>query len=367
MRRIYLVRHGEIKKDSELRKCLGQTDMPLAETAIPSSKELGQWFREKQQNKKASIALVSGSLMRAYQTAKYIQEGAGDAAEEDIIIDNDFNEVFTGLWENREFAEIRVNDRERYEERGKSLGYFRFPEGESIYDAGARFERALNRLRCEIEKDMIIVSHSGAIRAFLCKSLGISIDEYMKLGAANLSMSILLDDGENLYIEKCGYKPPCLLDDTEINSLYNKYKVPQLVIAHMKKTAEVVKKLMLYTKRTEVDWDLVEKAALVHDLLRVERQHALKGAEALRREGYYEIAELVEKHHDAEIQEEEPLTEAEILFYADARVKEDKIVSVEERYQASNYKCHCIKAQKKHDALYRKAKIIEKKIFGGEG
>ena len=48
----------------------------------------------------------------------------------------------------------------------------------------------------------------------------------------------------------------------------------------------------------------------------------------------------------------------------DSRVKENEIVSVEERYQASYGKCHCAEAYKKHEVLYEKAKSIEKKIFG---
>lgn len=47
-----------------------------------------------------------------------------------------------------------------------------------------------------------------------------------------------------------------------------------------------------------------------------------------------------------------------------SRVKENEIVSVEERYQASYGKCHCAEAYKKHKVLYEKAKSIEKKIFG---
>lgn len=367
MRKIYLVRHGEIKKENGFRKCLGHTDLPLSDKAIPLSIELGKWFHERQEGRKDSLLLVSGTLMRACQTAGYIREGAGDVIAREFILDPDFNEVYTGLWENREFKEIKIHDRNRYDERGKSLGFFRFPEGESIYDAGVRFERALNRLRQEKEEDLVIVSHSGAIRSFLCKMMGISQDDYMKLGAANLSTTILQDDGETLFIEKCGYKPTSLLYPAEVDALYQKYNVPQPVIAHMKKTAEMVRRLKMDRNQEEFDWDLVEKAALVHDILRVEKLHALKGADALRREGYYEIAELVEKHHDSTVQENEPLSEEEILFYADARVKEDKIVSVEERYQASGEKCHSEEARKKHDALYRKAKIIEKKIFGGEG
>lgn len=367
MRKIYLVRHGEIKREKGERKCLGQTDVPLADRAIPSSKELGKWFCKNQEGRKNSLLLASGTLIRAYQTAEYIRDGAGDSIAGKLILDSDFNEVYTGLWENHEFSEIKIYDQKRFEERGKSLGFFRFPEGESIYDAGVRFERALNRLRQEKKEDIVIVSHSGTIRSFLCKMMGIPLDEYMKLGAANLSTTILLDDGKKLLIEKCGYKSTSLLSSNEIEDLYQKYNVPKPVIAHMKKTAEVVKQLKLYMNQPEFDWELVEKAAMLHDILRLEKFHALKGADILRREGYYEIAELVEKHHTTEVQENEPITESELLFYADARVKEDNFVSVEERYQTSAGKCHSMEARKKHDALYRKAKIIEKKIVGGEG
>lgn len=366
MRKIYLVRHGKVKQEDRLRRCIGQTDLPLDDMFIPSILELGAWLAKKQQGQKASMVLASGTLQRASCTAKYIKEGAGEVISGNIRLDGDLNEVDTGLWENRTFEEIKHNEQQLFEERGKSLGFFHFPKGESIYEAGVRFEKGLNRFRQETGENLVIVSHSGAIRAFLCKLLGLSINDYRKLGAANISSAILLDDGEHLFVERCGYKPVCLLNGPELGELYQTYNVPEQIIAHMKKTAEMAGTLKPLLKEKKLDWDRIQKAALVHDMLRAERLHALRGADALRREGYYEIADLVEKHHDPEIQEDGPLTEAEVLFYADSRVKEDEIVSVEERYQASYGKCRCPEAYRKHEALYRKAKVIEKKIFEGE-
>ena len=363
MRKIYLVRHGKVKQEDKMRRCIGHTDLPLDEAFVPSILELGEWIARKQQGRKASMVLASGTLQRASCTANYIQQGAGEVISGNIRFDENLNEVDTGLWENRPFEEIRANEGRLFEERGKSLGYFRFPQGESIYEAGKRFEKGLNHFRKETGKDLILVSHAGAIRAFLCELLGLSADDYRKLGAANISTTILLDDGKHLFLERCGYKPTCLLSKIELAALYQTYNVPNNIIAHMKKTAEMAETLKPRLEEKKLEWDLIKKAALLHDMLRTERLHALKGADILRREGYYEIADLVEKHHDPEIQEDGPLTEAEVLFYADSRVKEDEIVSVEARYQASYGKCRCLEAFRKHEALYRKAKVIEKKIY----
>lgn len=201
MRKIYLVRHGKVKQEDKMRRCIGHTDLPLDEAFVPSILELGEWIARKQQGRKASMVLASGTLQRASCTANYIQQGAGEVISGNIRFDENLNEVDTGLWENRTFEEIKLNEHQLFEERGKALGYFHFPQGESIYEAGVRLEKGLNRFRQETKENLIIVSHSGAIRAFLCKLLGLSTNDYRKLGAANISSAILLDDGENLCVE----------------------------------------------------------------------------------------------------------------------------------------------------------------------
>lgn len=47
MRTIYLVRHGKVKQEDGLRRCIGQTDLPLDDAFLPSIVELGAWFQRK--------------------------------------------------------------------------------------------------------------------------------------------------------------------------------------------------------------------------------------------------------------------------------------------------------------------------------
>lgn len=112
--------------------------------------------------------------------------------------------------------------------------------------------------------------------------------------------------------------------------------------------------------RNSYDWDLIRKAALVHDITRTRKNHPETGADFLVKEGYPEIAQLVRYHHDVTIQEG-PLAAEEILFYADKRVQEDQVVSLEERFEKSKEKCLSETALKKHQKMYEKAKCIEKK------
>lgn len=116
-------------------------------------------------------------------------------------------------------------------------------------------------------------------------------------------------------------------------------------------------------------WERLKKAALVHDICRTQSQHAKAGAEVLRKEGYREIAKLVEGHHscknfaDIELRDMFVLSEEELLFYADKRVREERVVSLAERFETSMQKCRTPEAKENHDRLYEKAKGIETKIL----
>ena len=197
-----------------------------------------------------------------------------------------------------------------------------------------------------------------------------------------------------------GVRPEELLDVAEITRLYQKYETPKQVIRHMRKVAEVADQLMdgIQMRGPEIrsvdatgegtlnapsdscvlagemekvavmprlDRARVMKACLLHDLCRAENQHARVSAEAIRKEGYPAIAALVAGHHEAAYSEREaqgPLTESEILFYADKRVQEDQLVSVEERFRESRKKCRTLEACAQHDAMLAKTLKIEEKI-----
>ncbi|HPJ43976.1 MAG TPA: HD domain-containing protein, partial [Spirochaetota bacterium] len=87
-----------------------------------------------------------------------------------------------------------------------------------------------------------------------------------------------------------------------------------------------------------VSRELLVAAALLHDIAKTrsiqnrEMRHDLIGGEMLREMGLNEIAEIVENHVVfTGFQPDGPLTEKEIIYYADKRVMHDKVVNVHTR------------------------------------
>ena len=119
----------------------------------------------------------------------------------------------------------------------------------------------------------------------------------------------------------------------------------------------------------EENWKTLKKAALLHDIARTRPHHAKEGADLLGREGYKELAELVRYHNTVEssagVVEKKSRkipSMTEVLFYADKRVKDTKIVSVDERFEASYEKCKSKEAKEKHHRLYLKTMEIERQL-----
>lgn len=258
------------------------------------------------------------------------------------------------------------------------------------------------------EEIILVVAHAGVIRAYLSLLMGRDLDHLMDLPLPYASVTELEvcrkavdseglrppekpgvgDDekadreqgGDDADIKTCreeicvvpdgiGVRPEELLDTAEISRLYQKYQTPQQVIRHMRKVAEVADRLMDGMKMCGSRVRVMQ-ACLLHDLCRAEKQHARMSAEAIRMEGYPPIAALVAVHHQAAYSEREaqgPLTEAELLFYADKRVQEDVLVSVEERFRESRKKCRSPEACAHHDAMVAKTLKIEKKIIKESG
>jgi len=134
----------------------------------------------------------------------------------------------------------------------------------------------------------------------------------------------------------------------------------------MIKVAEFAKKLSnkLIKKGHKIDIDLIEQAALVHDILRVcdfheltlskldqtpkakdietwltlrekygKLGHSKAAAKILRQLKQPAIANLVDKHAIYQVENLKTLEE-KILYYADKRIKDDRIVSLRRRFKA---------------------------------
>lgn len=440
MRRIYLIRHGMPEKSTSEKVYIGVTDIPLSTRGSAEAAQLGRYFLH-HLSATTTVRILTSPLQRCRQTAEEIYRVLSDGGiklSEPSVVEA-LHEIGLGEWEGKRVQEIRERFPEVYEARGRALGTYHTPGGESFLEAGVRFQKAIEAYLPDLDESesLLIVAHAGVIRAYLSLLMGRDLNHLMDIPMPYASVTELEVDGEAVSMEKkqcvgdgrradseqageaagirtcreeicvvpdcIGIRPEELLDAAEITHLYQKYETPKQVIRHMRKVAEAANRLMdgmtlpgqeicsadaagdgavdeqarkdahVRAGETEkaaaipgLNRTQVTKACLLHDLCRAEKQHARVSAEAIRKEGYPAIAALVAVHHEAAYSEREaqgPLTEAEILFYADKRVQEDALVSVEARFRESRKKCRSPEACAKHDAMLAKTLKIEKKIL----
>jgi molybdenum cofactor cytidylyltransferase len=108
------------------------------------------------------------------------------------------------------------------------------------------------------------------------------------------------------------------------------------IILHCRKVSEVAVEIctQLGFKTTAINKQLVEAAALLHDIARKEPNHAEKGAETLRNIGFFAVADIVLEHMNLQTIPQTPLSEKEIVYFADKLVVKDKLVpDFEKRYE----------------------------------
>ena len=119
--------------------------------------------------------------------------------------------------------------------------------------------------------------------------------------------------------------------------LLKDYDVPENVVRHSLAAADLAMDIAkkLNKRGIVVNMPLLEAAALLHDIARgMPGDHVLEGAKILTELGYNEVAETARTHGLYHFPDIKPETiEQKILFYADKRVMEDKVVSINERFE----------------------------------
>lgn len=144
--------------------------------------------------------------------------------------------------------------------------------------------------------------------------------------------------------------------------------VPQNVVRHSLMVAEFSLEIAnkLKSRGINVNIELLHAAALLHDIARGKQgDHAIIGAEMLKSMGHPEVAEVARTHGLYHIPEIAPKTvEQKILFYADKRVLEDRIVSVDERFDDYR-KRYADYFKKDRTEEYKYVKKIEKELGMG--
>lgn len=158
----------------------------------------------------------------------------------------------------------------------------------------------------------------------------------------------------------------------EIYSILEKEKVPHHIILHSEKVAIISLFLGYFLKQKGIvlDLSLLIAGALLHDVKKYQTliyggNHAVEGYYFLKDLGYERIGKIVLSH--IYYKPSHPLasiTEEEIVYYADKRVKHEEIVSLKERFKDLKIRYgQNFKAWMRINHLEELTKLIERRIF----
>jgi ribonuclease H / adenosylcobalamin/alpha-ribazole phosphatase len=139
-------------------------------------------------------AVVSSPLERAIETARLIADPQGL----DLTLEEGLNELHSGTWVGKPFAELRHCDEWQQFNRLRSLT--RAPGGESLMEVQARAWKTLETIQaCHPEKTVAAITHGDVIRALLLLLLGMPLDHILRLEVTPASVSeVVLGPGEPL-------------------------------------------------------------------------------------------------------------------------------------------------------------------------
>ena len=188
--RLLLVRHGETIWNQENR-WQGQADVPLSESGYVQARRLAQRLLDEGRQ---VHAIYSSDLIRAFHTAEILGEALGIPP----LPEEGWQEMNIGRWSGLTTAEVASRYAEEWE---------RLRAGEDLPRGGGEtFAQFQQRLVQSVERmldrhagqQVMIVSHGGAIRAFLLHCRGLAMNQFRqieKIGNTGMSEISIFADG----------------------------------------------------------------------------------------------------------------------------------------------------------------------------
>ncbi len=194
-KRIFLVRHGETLQHEE-PMFIGQYDVELSEDGRIQAEILGREIAQAMREDVEAEALgmdkfgrepmpaieriYSSDLKRARQTAEIIREHVNKMLPNPVEIEfhEGLRELNLGGWDGKPIREVKEKYSEEFERRGRDIFTFKLRNGmENFYDMQYRVVNTLREiLRNDDAKDIIIVAHSGVIRALENNINGLKVE-----------------------------------------------------------------------------------------------------------------------------------------------------------------------------------------------
>jgi probable phosphoglycerate mutase len=192
-RRLFLVRHGEIRQHQE-KIFLGQTDEPLSERGRKQAAQAAEELRRYGIN---ANRIYTSDLSRASETAEIIGDALvrsrRDRANPEksergirVIREPRLREMSLGEWDGRYISEIMARYPDEYRRRGENLLSYKYGnDSENFYDLRYRVVKAFRSIlkqerEAGSENDVLIVAHQGVISAILSSVRHTELGEEIK-------------------------------------------------------------------------------------------------------------------------------------------------------------------------------------------
>lgn len=185
--RFLLVRHGETLWNKEF-KYQGQSDIPLNGTGKLQALKLSERLKHQKID-----AVYASDLKRAMETAGIIAAPHGL----DVFPAREMREMSFGIWEGCTFDEINEKWPGEIEKWRKDPYNLRPQGGETLSEVCKRTSRFLESIaRKNPDKNILIVTHAGPIRALLSVILNLHYDLFWKFKISNASLTVVEYDGQ---------------------------------------------------------------------------------------------------------------------------------------------------------------------------
>ena len=343
MKRFYLIRHGHPDFPLGAHVCLGRTDLPLGPLGRMQACLLGEAF-----GPQAPEDVFSSPLRRCRETAAPLGKPlrlVDELAEQDM-----------GVWDGLDFRQIREGWPTLYAARADDPLLVP-PGAETLKQVQRRVVPAACACAEESRGDLVLTAHASVIQALLASAMGLPLEKSRPLRPPYASVTRLCYDGQ-LHLEAPAALPSLPLTPELAEKLLTAADPGERVAAHSRAVAAEALRLA-EALPLPLDRALLCSAALLHDVARAEPRHAALGAAWLRELGFGEAAALVERHHDLDFQE---IDEAAILYLADKCVREDRRVSLEERFARSGERCQTEEAKAAHARRLETARHIRDEV-----
>ena len=181
----------------------------------------------------------------------------------------------------------------------------------------------------QLLREAAVEGMKGPLSTFLASHESDAIDVRVADQAIHMDMDTRADYQALLSLDMRRDIP----NSAECEEILAAHHVELRIVRHARKVAEVAGRVAAALGRSgvELNLELVQSGALLHDLAKGRPDHATAGASILRSLGFDAVADVVAEHTD--LPDFSRLDETAIVYLADKLVRGDEVVTIDERFR----------------------------------